>query len=36
MDAVDFAGFSLRQQRIGPRSISNPFPARALSPTGKF
>jgi hypothetical protein len=30
MDAVDFAGFWLRHQRIGTRSTSNLFPARAL------
>jgi hypothetical protein len=31
MDAVDFAGFWLRHQRIGTRSTSNLFPARALA-----
>jgi hypothetical protein len=29
-DAADFAGFWLRHQRIGTRSTSNLFPARAL------
>src|SRR5947209_6462279 len=31
MDAADFAGFRLRHQRIGTRSTSNLFPARALA-----
>jgi hypothetical protein len=30
MDAAHFAGFWLRHQRIGTRSTSNLFPARAL------
>jgi hypothetical protein len=30
MDAAYFAGFWLRHQRIGTRSTSNLFPARAL------
>jgi hypothetical protein len=31
MDAADLAGFWLRHQRIGTRSASNLFPARALA-----
>jgi hypothetical protein len=31
MDAADFADFWLRHQRMGTRSTSNLFPARALT-----
>jgi hypothetical protein len=36
MDAAHFADFWLRHQRIGTRSTSNLFPARALPFTRYF